>query len=219
MTLVEPGHSALMDRVYRNQRHVYDLTRRYYLLGRDRLIAGLDAKPGMSVLEIGCGTGRNLVAASRRYPRAAFFGMDISSEMLATARSAVCKARLEQRVNLAQGDATDFDPELAFGLSGFDRIFMSYTVSMIPVWRAAIEQAMRNLGPGGSLHIVDFGQQERLPGFFRAILFAWLRWFHVAPRAELREVLLEIADEHGATLDFQALHRGYSWLAVITKRR
>jgi S-adenosylmethionine-diacylgycerolhomoserine-N-methlytransferase len=33
-----------MDRVYRPQRHVYDLTRRPYLLGRDRLIAGLGAK-------------------------------------------------------------------------------------------------------------------------------------------------------------------------------
>ena len=31
-------HADLMDRIYRRQRHVYDATRKYYLLGRDRLI-------------------------------------------------------------------------------------------------------------------------------------------------------------------------------------
>ncbi|RUV53463.1 SAM-dependent methyltransferase, partial [Mesorhizobium sp. M5C.F.Ca.IN.020.14.1.1] len=31
-------HAELMDGVYRWQRHIYDLTRKYYLLGRDRLI-------------------------------------------------------------------------------------------------------------------------------------------------------------------------------------
>ena len=35
-----------MDRIYRRQRHVYDLTRKYYLLGRDRLIADLDVPRG-----------------------------------------------------------------------------------------------------------------------------------------------------------------------------
>ncbi len=57
-----------MDGIYRWQRWIYDLTRKYYLLGRDRLIADLDAADGASVLEIGWGTGRNLVAAARRYP-------------------------------------------------------------------------------------------------------------------------------------------------------
>lgn len=218
MTLADAGHSVLMDRVYRNQRHIYDLTRRYYLLGRDRLIAELRAPAGGRVLEVGCGTGRNLIAAARAYPRAQFFGMDISTAMLSTARTATHRARLDQRISLAQGDAADFDPERAFGVAGFERIFMSYTVSMIPVWRAAIEQGMRNLAPGGSLHIVDFGQQERLPGWFRALLFTWLAWFHVSPRAELRDVLEEIAEAHGATLDFRPLYRGYAWLAVLKLR-
>ena len=30
--------AALMDRLYRRQRHFYDVTRKHYLLGRDRLI-------------------------------------------------------------------------------------------------------------------------------------------------------------------------------------
>ena len=45
MTVSDGGanHAALMDGVYRWQRHVYDVTRKYYLLGRDRMIEGLDA--------------------------------------------------------------------------------------------------------------------------------------------------------------------------------
>jgi S-adenosylmethionine-diacylgycerolhomoserine-N-methlytransferase len=215
MTLADIGHSALMDRVYRNQRHIYDLTRAYYLLGRDRMIAGLHPPSRGRVLEIGCGTGRNLVAAARAYPQSQIFGMDISSEMLASARSAANRARLEQRLSLAQGDATDFDPARAFGVTSFDCVFMSYTLSMIPDWRGAIEQAMRNLAPGGSLHIVDFGQQERLPRWFKSVLFRWLAMFHVSPRAGMREALLNLAREHGAALDFRPLYRGYAWLAVL----
>ena len=36
--------TSRMNRMYRRQRHIYDGTRRYYLLGRDRLIAGLQAR-------------------------------------------------------------------------------------------------------------------------------------------------------------------------------
>ena len=38
LTDAPSGHAALMDGVYRHQRHIYDLTRKFYLLGRDRLI-------------------------------------------------------------------------------------------------------------------------------------------------------------------------------------
>ena len=36
-----PAHASLMDAVYRHQRHVYDVTRKFYLLGRDHLIGEL----------------------------------------------------------------------------------------------------------------------------------------------------------------------------------
>ena len=42
-------HFGLMDQVYRRQRHFYDLTRKYYLLGRDALIRVLDAATGALV--------------------------------------------------------------------------------------------------------------------------------------------------------------------------
>ena len=63
-------HKSSMERMYRLQRHIYDVTRAYYLLGRDQLIARLSPPEGGSVLEIGCGTGRNLVQASIAIPPA-----------------------------------------------------------------------------------------------------------------------------------------------------
>ena len=76
-----------MDKVYRRQRHFYDLTRKYYLLVRDHLVRQLDARPGERVIEIGCGTARNLIRIAETYPGTKLFGLDASAEMLRTAAS------------------------------------------------------------------------------------------------------------------------------------
>lgn len=209
------GHAADMDRMYRYQRHIYDLTRKYYLFGRDRMIAGLKAPAGASILEVGCGTGRNLALTRRHYPEAKLFGLDISGEMLQTARANL--AGSEQQPVLIVADATTFRPE-DFGVAGFDRIIISYAVSMIPAWEDAITAALAALNPNGSLHIVDFGQQERLPVWFRRLLQAWLRRFHVTPRANLRGVLEKKLEPIGADLIFEEIGGGYAWHAVIRKR-
>jgi S-adenosylmethionine-diacylgycerolhomoserine-N-methlytransferase len=208
-------HGAHMDRIYRYQRHIYDASRKYYLLGRDRLIRSLDAKAGSSVLEIGCGTGRNLIAAARLWSDARFHGFDISAAMLETAAGAIAQRNLGARVALARGDATSFDARQMFGREGFDRVFLSYTLSMIPGWELAINEAADALAPGGSMHIVDFGQQERLPGAFRSALFAWLGQFDVHPRGDLRAVLEEVAERRRLSLTFAPLYRGYAWEAVL----
>ena len=209
--------AALMDRVYRRQRHFYDLTRKHYLLGRDRLIEGLAPPPGSRVLEIGCGTARNLVTAARAWPEAHFFGIDISAEMLDTARRVVGRAGLASRIELARGDATSFDPAWLFGVPGFSRVFCSYSLSMIPAWRAVLGEARRWLTPDGELHIVDFGGQERLPRWFRAGLRRWLARFHVAPRDELEAELKVLMGHAGAVRLFERPLRGYAQYAVLSR--
>jgi S-adenosylmethionine-diacylgycerolhomoserine-N-methlytransferase len=84
--------AALMDRMYRRQRHIYDLSRKFYLLGRDEAIARLRPAPNDKVLEIACGTGRNLVKLARAYPEARLFGFDVSREMLASAAASASRA-------------------------------------------------------------------------------------------------------------------------------
>ena len=204
-----------MDRIYRHQRHVYDATRKFYLLGRDRLIAGLGPQDQDDVLEIGCGTARNLIAAAHRYPKTRFHGIDLSAQMLATAEGAVRRAGLSRRIRLVQADAASFDPQALFGVARFQRVFASYSLSMIPPWREALSHAIGTVAPGGQFHVVDFGEQSRLPGMFRFALRRWLAAFHVSPRAELEAALNEHAAALGATLRCERPHRDYARYAVL----
>lgn len=206
-----------MDAIYRVQRHIYDVTRKYYLLGRDGLLDTLKPPPGGTVLEVGCGTGRNLILAAQRYPAARFFGFDVSGAMLETASASVVKAGLQHSIQLEQADAALFDAKSVFGMDGFDRVFISYALSMIPPWRAALERAFAAVKPGGSLHIVDFGEQGGLPSTFRSGLRAWLHRFSVEPRAELEAELRRLAAETGARLTFERPFRDYACRAVLVK--
>lgn len=207
------SHATAMDRIYRRQRHFYDVTRKYFLLGRDRLIAQLDPPPGGYVLEIGCGTARNLIKAARRYPDALFFGIDISEQMLRTARQNIERAGLADRIKVARGFAEGFDPAALFGYGNeFDRIFFSYSLSMIPDWESATNHAFGHLRRNGRLLAVDFGDQKSLPRWFQKALAAWLGGFMVEPRAGLPEVFASIANRNGAAVDVLPLYRGYSWL-------
>ena len=211
--------AELMDRIYRRQRHLYDFTRKYYLLGRDRLIRRLTPPAGSRVLEIGCGTARNLVVAAQAYPDVHFFGIDISAEMLETARGVIEREGLAPYVRLARADAMTFDPALQFGVPRFSRIFVSYTLSMMPGWQAVLARALGWLGPEGELHIVDFGGQERLPGWFRVALRKWLALFHVTPRDLLESVLTLEGLRCGALTTFERPYRGYAQYAVCRRLR
>lgn len=210
MTETAP-HGALMDAVYRHQRHVYDATRRFYLLGRDRLITELAVPPHASVLEVACGTGRNLGRIGQRYPRAQLYGFDISTQMLATARR-----NLGTRARLATGDACAFDAEAAFGVPAFDRVVVSYALSMIPDWQGALAEAWRLTAPGGTLAVVDFGGFAGWPGWFQRAQTAWLRKFHVCPRADLSAAIAALATG-GAEADLSRLHGDYAVLGRVTR--
>jgi S-adenosylmethionine-diacylgycerolhomoserine-N-methlytransferase len=208
-----------MDAIYRNQRYIYDATRKYYLLGRDRLLSELDPPAGGSVLEIACGTGRNLILGARRYPNARFYGFDISTAMLETARAAIARNGLGNRISVTAGDAAEFSAEGLFGAAAFDRVMVSYALSMIPPWRTALQRAIDAVAPGGRLHVVDFGEQERLPRVFKNGLRSWLAKFSVEPRAELEAELQKLASRSGRRLRCQHLYRGYATYAVLEKGR
>lgn len=204
------GHASLMDDVYRGQRHIYDFTRKYYLFGRDTLIAGLDAQPGMRVLEVACGTGRNLAKIGKSWPGVRLFGIDISAEMLKSARAALGDA-----ARLGQGDACAFAPENLLGEARFDRIVLSYSLSMIPDWHGAVDHAANLLAKNAALHIVDFGNLSGLPRPFAKLLRAWLAKFHVEPRTDMGAVAARIAAIRGLSLTSTRGPLGYYQMHVL----
>lgn len=207
MSVAAHDHAGLMDAVYRHQRHIYDATRKYYLLGRDQMIADLAVPEGGRVLEVGCGTGRNLALMARRYPTVQLVGIDISRAMLDTASARLARAGLGDRVDLVGGDASRLD---ALGLGRFDRVVFSYTLSMIPDWRRALAQGTAALAPGGSVQAVDFGHMQDLPRLARVLIRAWLARFHVSPRDDLPAVLNGLAARRGARSETRAICRSYA---------
>lgn len=217
--MTEPAANAFqeMDAMYRYQRYIYDATRKFYLLGRDRLLDRIDISPGQTVAEIGCGTGRNLEILARRHPEAHFFGLDASAEMLRSARSKIEKSELTN-LTLRTALADELDHRETFGLDDkFDVIFFSYSISMIPPWRESIDRAITNLKPHGKMYIVDFYDQLNLPAWFRMMLRAWLGKFHVQFWGELIPFLYQLDLAGVGTLEIHAIARRYAFIADFQK--
>jgi S-adenosylmethionine-diacylgycerolhomoserine-N-methlytransferase len=187
------------------------------LLGRDRLIQEMNVQPGRRILEVGCGTARNLIIMARRFPESTFFGLDASREMLRTAETNIKRAGLQDRISLRFCLAEKVNAADTFGLDElFDGVFFSYSLSMIPTWKQALQAALDNLKPGGEIAIVDFCDQKDLPAWFRKALTTWLSWFHVRHKPELLTYLSTLSAENG-NLRIEYLYSRYSFFAILTK--
>jgi S-adenosylmethionine-diacylgycerolhomoserine-N-methlytransferase len=220
---VAADQAVAMDRMYRLTRHVYDVTRAYYLLGRDRMLAKVATNPSTATLEVGCGTARNLIKLARRPEPGLLCGLDASQEMLDTAEASIARAGVpaagHERIRLRQGLAEALDAKTMFGRDDpFDTIFFSYCLSMVPTWPGAIEAAMANLKTGGQLVIVDFWDQKDLPGVFAAGLKKWLSMFHVHYRPEVHDALAALGTSGRAEVAFESVAKRYAYIASLRKR-
>lgn len=216
MTASSPEPAAAMNRMYRYTRHVYDVSRRYYLLGRDRLLRRIAAREQGAVLEVGCGTARNLVRLHDRAPHLDLYGLDAADVMLDTARRAVHRAGASERIHLAQGLAQTFDAAAAFGRAApFEAVFFSYALSMIPPWAGALDAALRHLAPGGRLYVVDFWDQQALPRWVGSVLRRWLGLFGVHFRPEVHRYLQRRVQAVGGGLTIEPVARRYAYIATL----
>ena len=215
-TATDPAKA--MDQMYRVTRHIYDFTRRYYLLGRDRMLERVVTTDDTATLEVGCGTARNLIRLARRPHHGHLYGLDASHEMLETAAGSIRKAGVGEIV-LRQGLAEQLDARKMFGREhGFDTIFFSYCLSMVPAWEGAIEAALDNLRPGGQMVIVDFWDQADLPRVFAAGLKKWLSLFHVFYRPDVHTALTALGDSGRADVSFESVAKRYAYIAIVSKR-
>ena len=211
------AHGELLDRIYRVTRHVYDITRKYYLFGRDTLLQKLIAnlkKPESTLLEVGCGTARNLRFARKIDKRAQLFGLDASHEMLRQATKMA--SNISPPIALAHGYAEQFNPKELFHRASFDAIFFSYSLSMMPDWSGALDNALTMLEPDGSIWIVDFWDQGGYPAWFASGLKKWLALFHVRFEPKLLEYMESLATIGQIQLHIEPVGRRYAYIAHIT---
>jgi S-adenosylmethionine-diacylgycerolhomoserine-N-methlytransferase len=171
---------ASIEGYYRWHARIYDATRWSFLFGRTgilREVAKL-ATP-VRILEVGCGTGKNLVTLGRIFPQAVVTGIDLSETMLDVARRKA--ASFGSRIQLLHGayGATQTGDE------SYDLILFSYALSMFnPGFETAIATAHRDLAPGGHVAVVDF-HDTRIPLFER-----WMGVNHVRMNGQLRPLLI-----------------------------
>ena len=152
----EPSPSFIPALGYRRLTPVYDPLIRWVMReGRfkNRLIHQADVRPGMRVLDLGCGTGTLAIMVKRRQPTAEIVGLDPDPEMLDRARSKADRAGVE--IKFDQGFASD----LPYLDRSFDRVLSSMmTHHLTPdMKQQAFTEVLRVLRPGGQFHIVDFG--------------------------------------------------------------
>ncbi len=213
MTQAAAQQTREMDSMYRLTRHIYDATRKPYLLGRDRLLNQMFIRPGDHVLEIGSGTGRNLIKLAQQRSDCRFYGIDASTVMLDTAQANVTRSGTAQRVTMALGLAESWSPQSTFKREKpFDAIFFSYSLSMIPQWEKALETAVANLAQERAIYIVDFWDQGEMPWIFSAGLKQWLSLFGVHHRPEMLAHLHSMPGE----LHVTGHKRRYAYIARFT---
>ena len=158
---------------YRLHARIYDATRWSFLFGRQAILRRIvDRSKPTRILEVGCGTGRNLLELAKLLPSASLTGLDLSGDMLNIARQKT--AAHSDRVRLVEAR---YDEPLG---EGYDLVLFSYALSMFnPGWEAALRTAHRELGPNGTLAVVDFHDSPH--GWFER----WMKMNHVSMEQHL----------------------------------
>lgn len=151
-------HQERLDSFYAKQAGDYDRFRQRLLHGRKELYDQLPTPEQGVWVELGGGTGANLEHLG---PRLGSLGqahiVDLSSSLLGVARQRVAD-RGWSNVAVHEADATTFAPP-----EPADVVTFSYSLTMIPDWFLAVENAWRMLKPGGVLGVVDFYVSRKHP--------------------------------------------------------
>lgn len=157
--------NTALERYYQFHSRIYDATRWSFLFGREEILRRVArvASP-RRILEVGCGTGRNLASLRRLFKEANITGVDLSGQMLAIAAQ---KVRDDQITLLRRA----YSAPVHTGRTGFDLVLFSYALSMFnPGWEQAIDAAWDDLDEGGLIAVVDFSHSR----------FSWFRrWMGV----------------------------------------
>ena len=148
------------------------------LHGRDRLFELLPADERANWVDLGAGTGRNAERFGERLANfSAVTQVDLSTSLLKVADRRIAEHGWTH-VRTVHADATRYDVPA----NSVDLVTCCYSLTMIPDWFAAVDNAHRMLKPGGTLGVVDFYVSRKHPaeGHRRHNWFTrtfWPTWF------------------------------------------
>ncbi|HKJ70820.1 MAG TPA: methyltransferase domain-containing protein [Gammaproteobacteria bacterium] len=124
---------------------------------------------GASVLDLGCGAGRDCFALSRLVGEGGrVVGVDMTEEQLAVARAYVDDhterfGYAAPNVAFHHGYLERLD-QLDLPAGGFDLIVSNCVLNLVPDKAAVLRQAHRLLRPGGEMYFSDVYADRRVPG-------------------------------------------------------
>jgi len=135
-----------------------------------KAVADMDIQPNDSILDMGCGTGRNaFLMSSYLKEKGSIVGLDISAEM---EQQFTSKFSLDARV-----DFINMRIDQPFNLQQkFDKIFISFAIHGFPheTRSTVIKNAVKHVKLGGAFFILDFAEFDMaaMPFHHRAVFKA-----------------------------------------------
>jgi S-adenosylmethionine-diacylgycerolhomoserine-N-methlytransferase len=151
-------HSERLESFYSKQAQGYDDFRRRLLQGRKEMWDALNIPDGATAVDMGGGTGANLEFLGDRIGKLKQLNLvDLSGSLLKVANQRI-DARGWTNVKTVEADATAWMPS-----EPVDIVTFSYSLTMIPDWFAAMDQAWKMLKPGGTIGVVDFYVSRKYP--------------------------------------------------------
>ncbi len=152
-------HQERLESFYKGQAGDYDGFRKRLLHGREEMLESIVFPDEGVWVDLGAGTGANAEHAADSIKRLKrVYQVDLCQPLLDMAGKRVEHHHWDNVVPV-HADATKFTPEEGTA----DVVTFSYSLTMIPDWFAAIENAYRILKPGGVIGVVDFYVARKYP--------------------------------------------------------
>jgi SAM-dependent methyltransferase len=126
-------------------------------------------QPGETVVDIGCGACMDLLLAARRVgPDGHAIGVDMTENMVESARSSAAACGLKQ-VEVLNGDAT----RLPIPDAAADVVISNGALNLVPEKELAFAEIVRILKPGGRLQLGDIALDVPLSENIRRNIDLW----------------------------------------------
>lgn len=168
----------------------------------DRVVADLGLKAGMTVADVGCGSGYLTLRMARTVePNGKVLAADIDTKALDRLRQSIASRRLTNIV-VVQSDPTN----TCLGAGVADAAVLCNVVHEVPADQraAVVKDVARSLKPGGVLHLLDWRKSREIT-------------FDPYDKLVPRDDLIKMATDAGLVLDAEFHYLKYQVFLRLRK--